>query len=327
MADSSELPVSLKQIDAAGAVENTWPLGGKNTFRIGRSTDNYIALPYSWVSRKHAMIQVEQNDVYSIIDLGSANGTSVNNKRILTPTHLQSGDIIAIGNTNIIFFQKSSPALQKDQDEEDPENQTVAFIQKEIVTILVCDIAEYTRLSEKIGDNLISKLLRAWTGKVTAIVRKNNGIVDKFIGDAVLAIWKSGPDLKQTVNQALMTALEISEYTRSIGYKIPEVPWELKIHAALNTGEAIIGNMGVDGQRDFTVIGNVVNIAFRLESLTSKAGVDILISGDAIDILEEAKIHFTSKKYAVRGKEGEVQTYGCTFNQLRDYLVDNYQPS
>ena len=82
-----------------------------------------------------------------------------------------------------------------------------------------------------------------------------------------------------------------------------------------------MGNMGVDGHRDFTVIGNVVNVAFRLESLTSKANLDLLIGEDAARMLAGIDQNFIQKRYQIRGKEEQLLTYGCSFEDLRKYLA------
>ncbi len=316
----SEPPASLKLIDNQEGVVQTWKLEGQPTFRLGRAPNCNINLPYSWVSRQHAMIQVEENGVHNIIDLGSSNGTFVNNTRIFTPTALRTGDIIRIGKTELLFVQKNILKDQSPSEPEDFNDRTVAFVQKERVTILVCDIVEFTRLSEIIGDQLISKLLRSWTDQLNTIIRKNKGIVDKFIGDAVLAMWTSPLTPEESTTLALQTVLEVSDFTEKLGKKLLEIPWELKIRAALNTGEAVVGNMGVDGQRDFTVIGNVVNVAFRLESLTKKAGLELIMGEDAANTLCEADKYFVTKKYEIRGKEEQILTYGSSFDQLRHYL-------
>ncbi|MHB8223394.1 MAG: adenylate/guanylate cyclase domain-containing protein, partial [Desulfurivibrionaceae bacterium] len=190
-----------------------------------------------------------------------------------------------------------------------------------IITILICDIHDYTRLSETMGDQWVSQLLQHWTGRVSKLVNKHNGIVDKFIGDAVMALW-AGPNLQANVHQALKTAIAINTFTSTLGKKIPDLPWPLQIGAALNTGEAMMGNLAQNG--NYTVVGDVVNVAFRLESMTSRQeDLDIVMGGDAAMHLLDPETFFKKYSFRVKGKQEEVEAYGCSFSRLSTYLGQN----
>ena len=315
---------TLNLIDDKGGVTKSIPLIGATTFRIGRAESNDMPLSYSWVSRQHAMVQIETNGAYNIIDLGSSNGTFVNGKRIYTPVRLRSGDMIKIGRTPLVFLQEDEEITIAVLSEDDPDEKTVAFVNKVTVTVLICDIHGFTHLSEEIGDSRISDLLQIWSPMVSDIVRNHDGIVDKFLGDAVMAMWTEGQDVGRNILQALKTALEISKATGNLNEKIPDLPAKLEIGAAINTGEAVMGNMGVDGQRDFTVVGDSVNVAFRLESLTDTAGgIDLIMGEETAAHLSDVENHFTARKYDIKGKEEEIQTYNCSFAQLKHYLALN----
>jgi adenylate cyclase len=236
----------------AGGEENTWPLAGKSTYRVERGEGSDILLPYSWVSRQHAMIQMEANFSHNIVDLGSANGTFVNGRRVYTPTRLSSNDHVKIGKSELVFLQEKLVAAQSGDETRATGDETVAFLQKNQVTILVCDIRQFTPLSEEVGADTVSQFLALWTKKVDGIVQKNGGQVDKFIVDAVLAVWPDGGDFA-AVAMALFSALEITILTCKLGQSVPGISRELKIGAALNSGEAVMGNIGLDGQRDFTI--------------------------------------------------------------------------
>jgi len=200
---------------------------------------------------------------------------------------------------------------------------TVAFVQKQIITILICDIHDFTRLSETMGDQWISQLLQHWTGRVSKLVDKHNGIVDKFIGDAVMAVW-AGPNLRDNIHQALKTAIAINLFTSTLGKKVPDLPWSLQIGAALNTGEAMMGNLAQDGQSNYTVVGDVVNVAFRLEKLTNKQeNLDLVMGFDAAAHLLEPEIFFKKYSFKVKGKQEAIEAYGCSFSQLSTYLRQN----
>ncbi|MEA2084087.1 MAG: adenylate/guanylate cyclase domain-containing protein [Thermodesulfobacteriota bacterium] len=311
----------MQLLNDKGSAAKVWELSGKTTFRVGRGSANDITLAYSWVSRQHAMIQIEENGTHNVINPGSANGTFVNGKQIFTPTRLRNGDLLGIGKTKLVFFQDEVEVAEKTDDLDDLDEMTVAFLQKEIVTILICDIRNFTRLSEEIGDHMISKLLTYWTNMAGDLVRKHDVIVDKFIGDAVMAMWTGGPNLRYNIRQALKTALDIENFTREINRKVKQIPWELRIGAAINTGEAVVGNIGVDGQRDFTVVGDTVNVAFRLEDMTTQFDLDILVGSEAASHLKNIGDYFIEKKMFLKGKETGIKAFGCSFKELQKYLA------
>ena len=312
----------LTLINEQGSEVERWDFIGKTTYRLGRSDGNDIVLPFSWVSRKHAMVQVEENGVHNLIDLGSANGTTVNGRRIYTPTPLQTGDMVGVGKTQLVFMQDQSSLGGQTIDEvELADNQTVAFVEKEIVTVLLCDIHGFTHLSEQLGARNISKLLQQWSDKVTELVRTHGGIVDKFIGDAVMAMWVGGNDQRSAILSAMQAALAIKDATAIIGEKWPETPLKLEIGSALNTGEAVLGNMGGSGRRDHTVVGDMVNVAFRLEGMTSREdGIDLVVGCETASYLDEIDVYFTARTFLLKGKETPTEAFVCSFPQLSEYL-------
>jgi adenylate cyclase len=313
----------LDTIDALDAPETSghrWLLAEGTTYTLGRVANTDIVLPYSWVSRKHAMIQREENGRFNLLDLGSSNGTFLNGRKIHTPVTLQNGDCIGIGSTRLLFHQETTPARPAPPTGPDLDEMTVAFVQKQIITILICDIHDFTKLSETMGDQWVSQLLQHWTGGVSKLVNKHNGIVDKFIGDAVMALW-AGANLRDNIQQALKTAIAVNLFTSNLAKKIPDLPWPLQIGAALNTGEAMLGNLAQDGQNNYTVVGDVVNVAFRLENMTSRQDdLDLVMGCDAAVHLLEPEVFFKKYSFRVKGKQEAVEAYGCSFAQLSTYL-------
>jgi adenylate cyclase len=311
---------TLALLDGAGGQQHDWQLDTKATYTIGREKGNDILLPFSWVSRKHAMIQVESNGRHNLIDLGSANGTMANGRRVLTPTRLHHGDRIGIGKSVLVFRQTGEEEPSATVYGEAAER-TVAFVEQETVTILICDIHDYTPLSELLGAHKVSALLQSWTAGVSQIVTRHEGMVDKFIGDAVMALWAGGSGPAHAIRQALRTALAIAAFTHGLKKTVPELPWPLKIGAALNTGLAMVGNIGVDGKRDFTVVGDVVNVAFRLESQTdAKKNLDLIMGEEAAAYLADLSPYFTPHRFTVKGKSEPIQTVGGSFKNLDAYL-------
>ncbi|MBU0681792.1 MAG: adenylate/guanylate cyclase domain-containing protein [Proteobacteria bacterium] len=293
-----------------------WDLRGKSTFRIGRHPENDFILQESWISRRHAMIQQESNQHYHIIDLGSANGTFVNGSRIVTPTPMHTGDIIALGKTELIFNHQSAPKLNHTS-LQNLGDETIAFVNKKLVTILVCDIHRYTELSEAVGNEPISKLLLDWNKKATQIIRKYDGQVDKFIGDAVLAFWLQ--DDKDHLEKVLSAAMDINQITAILGEKL-HFPWPLTTGAAINSGMIMLGNLGADGSRDFTMVGDAVNVAFRLESQTEAHTKEVILGQSTYEQLRQHHDIFTPQTFVLKGKNDKVQGYTTTFIKLATAL-------
>lgn len=319
---------SLTLINAQGGEVECWPLTGKSTYHLGRGSSNDIVLPFSWVSRKHAMVQVEENGTHNLIDLGSANGTIVNGRRVYTPTALRSGDMVGIGKTRLVFLQQETAGADGGEVEAElDEGLTVAFAEKETVTVLLCDIHGFTHLSEELGDQGVSKLLRLWSDSVSCLVQRHGGMVDKFIGDAVMAMWIGGADQRGAILSAMQAALNIERATSDLGRKWSGAPLNLAIGAALNTGEAVLGNMGGGGRRDYTVIGDMVNVTFRLEGLTSREeNVDLIVGSTTAAHLDDIATCFTSRSFSLKGKEAPTRAFVCSFKQLRSYLAKYAAP-
>jgi len=220
----------------------------------------------------------------------------------------------------LTFFDEdeaAAPTLFEDESEK-----TVAFLEKEQVTILICDIRNFTSLSERIGDSRISAIIKAWSREVARIVESHHGRIDKFIGDAVMALWP-GESLRKNVHLAMVCAVEINKATIRLGEEQGNLPEPLGVCAAVNTGEAILGNIGVDGQRDFTAVGDAVNVAFRLEGQAGGSGRDILVGGGAAAAIdsETGPMYFQTGQYALKGKAQPVAAMGTDFDRLSSYLA------
>ena len=147
------------------------------------------------------------------------------------------------------------------------------------ITLLFSDIRGFTTLSEKTDPEQLVTLLNEYLSPMTEIVMNNKGTLDKFIGDAVMAIY--GAPVNQE-NQALLacrSAVEMIEKLKEINTEWTKnnLP-NIDIGIGINTGEAVVGNMGADIRFDYTAIGDTVNLAARLEGQTKFYGTNIIIS-------------------------------------------------
>jgi class 3 adenylate cyclase len=146
--------------------------------------------------------------------------------------------------------------------------------ERRVCTFLFTDVRGFTSLSEKLEPEEVTDIMnKALTVQVDC-VQKNGGMVDKFIGDACMAIFNAPLDLDNHEELAVKTAIEMQKAIEELN---KELPHEIAIGVGVNTGEAVIANVGSDTRFDYSAIGDAVNTAARLESATKEVGVDILI--------------------------------------------------
>ena len=146
--------------------------------------------------------------------------------------------------------------------------------EKRYATFLFTDVRGFTNLSERLKPEEVTEIMNKALTVQVECVQKNGGMVDKFIGDACMAIFSAPMDLENHEEKAVKTAIEMQEAIKELN---KELSHEIAIGVGVNTGEAVIGNMGSSTRFDYSAIGDAVNTAARLESATKEAGVDILI--------------------------------------------------
>ena len=170
-------------------------------------------------------------------------------------------------------------------------------------TFLFTDVRGFTNLSEKLEPEEVTDIMnKALTVQVECI-QAHGGMVDKFIGDACMAIFNSPLDLDEHEQRAVACAQDMRTAIKALQKELPE---PVAIGIGVNTGEAVIGNMGSDTRFDYSAIGDAVNTAARLESATKEAGVDILIGERTAKKIPTAVLHDTIK---VKGKAKALKVY------------------
>jgi len=172
--------------------------------------------------------------------------------------------------------------------------------EKKEATFLFTDVRGFTSLSEKLKPEEVTAIMNKALTIQSDAVQKHGGMVDKYIGDAMMAIFNAPIDLDDHRSAAIQTAIEIKENMKKANLGID-------IGIGINTGEAVIGNMGSDTRFDYSAIGDCVNTAARLESATKEVGEDILIGySTAIDCKFRLKL---LKPIKVKGKSQELSIF------------------
>jgi adenylate cyclase len=155
------------------------------------------------------------------------------------------------------------------------------------LTVFFSDIKQFAGISEQLTANAVVHLLNNYFGAVANVIHEHRGIIDKYIGDAVMAFWvppfSTGDD---HASDACRAALAQQQAITALRTRIPEITGmrrnapEIVIRMGIATGEAVVGTIGSDAARSYTVIGDTVNLASRLESINKVYGTLILISDE-----------------------------------------------
>ena len=147
------------------------------------------------------------------------------------------------------------------------------------LTVLFSDIAGFTSISEELDPEELVRLLNEYFNAMTELIFTYKGTVDKFIGDAIMAIWGAPVDLDNHALQACLAALEMQSQLDVLRRKWQsEGKAQIKIRCGVNTGLMVVGNIGGEARFDYTVIGDSVNLASRLEGACKHYGARIAIS-------------------------------------------------
>jgi class 3 adenylate cyclase len=261
----------------------TVPIEG--TCAIGRAASNQLRLDDDHVSRHHAVIRTTEADGCWIFDLGSANGTYVDQRRI-NSRRLGNGDTIGIGPYLLVLHSAGASGRPAGVDLRD----TVPEVRSVPAWLLVIDIERSTDISRRLGPLEMERVYGEWLARCKTIVQDTGGIVDKLLGDGLLAFWPAGERAAGEVAQALLA------------FKRFRFGTALPFRMVLHRGTAFSGGEIASGM--YRLFGVDVNFAFRMETLAKALGEQCLLSETARQALG---LHIETKpagSHALPGLEG-----------------------
>jgi adenylate cyclase len=182
--------------------------------------------------------------------------------------------------------------------------------EKREISILFSDIRGFTSLSEKLSPEDLVQVLNEYLNPMTEIVLEERGTLDKYIGDAVMAIYNAPLDVAEHANHACRTALKMMAKLDKINQSFNKRGIQaIDIGVGINTGDAVVGNMGAAMRFDYTAIGDNVNLASRLEGLNKMYGTHIIVS-ESTKLLSGSDLPFREiDLVAVKGKQQPVPIY------------------
>lgn len=182
--------------------------------------------------------------------------------------------------------------------------------EKKNLTMFFSDIEGFTTISESMGPEELVEFLNEYLSIMTKIIFKYNGMVDKYEGDAIMAVFGAPVELKEHALMSCYAALEYQEELTKLRAKwIEQGLPDIKARIGINTGEVVVGNMGSQDRFDYTVIGDQVNLASRLEGANKQYGTYIMISQATYEYVKDDIEVRELDNIKVKGKNKPVGVY------------------
>ena len=175
--------------------------------------------------------------------------------------------------------------------------------QRRRVTVFFADIAGFTTLAERFPAEETARILHTVLNAFSEVIIAHHGVIDKYIGDCIMAFWGAPLATPADELNACRAALHCQEVLARVnaGFRAEGLP-EIAIRIGIHTGDAIVGNLGSDRLFDYTVVGDTVNLASRLESANKQFQTPILVSGDTLAATGDAFLRRDLGEIAVKGK-------------------------
>ena len=176
------------------------------------------------------------------------------------------------------------------------------------VTLLFSDIRGFTTLSESRTPQEVVSLLNRYFSRQVEVIFRNGGALDKFIGDCIMAIWGAPLDDAKHAEHAIQCALEMSDTLDAFRKDLADPNGDFDVGIGIHSGPAVVGLIGSEQRREYTAIGDTVNLASRIEGLT-KGVARILVSEDTMRLCPDAFDFVPCGLYKVKGRTQEVALY------------------
>jgi adenylate cyclase len=182
--------------------------------------------------------------------------------------------------------------------------------ERRILSIFFSDLESFTSISEGLDPEALTNLLNIYLTAMTDIIHEEGGTVDKYEGDAIIAFWNAPLDQPDHATRCVRAALRCQTKLAEMRPALREsLGRDLKMRIGVNTGYAVVGNMGSHSRFDYTMIGDAVNLAARLEGINKQFGMYILISQSTMEQMAGAFPVREVSRVAVVGRKEPVVVY------------------
>lgn len=206
------------------------------------------------------------------------------------------------------MFNQYVPQAHIERMLEDPEAYQFSGDSQEL-TVLFADIRSFTTISEHLSAADLKSMLNQYFTPITKIIFDNDGTIDKYVGDMVMAFWGAPIEDEQHARNGILAAIAMQKMTQKISADfISRGLPEIKIGVGLNSGVMNVGDMGSSYRRAYTVLGDAVNLGSRLESITKYYGADILVGERTAELCPDILFAFVDR-IQVKGKDDPIAVY------------------
>ena len=261
---------------------------------LGRIAANMIVLESPKVSRRHALIHLQNIGEPWLIDFGSSNGTFLNKRRIHQPIRLSDGDQITIGDQVFKFRQ---PLVISDEYKTAVTQRTLREIENIPCWLLVADIRSFTPLSRSMQSEDLDVFVGAWIFTCKEIIENRHGFINKYLGDGFLAYWPAAATSPEEM-VAVISALKELKQKGGPDFRF-----------VVHFGPIAIGGIASMGEE--SLMGSELNLIFRLEKLAGSLGISCGMSETAHTKLGELVPTRSLGEFELKGFEGK-----CAFFAL-----------
>lgn len=263
------------------------------TCSIGRHPTNTLALASSEVSRRHAIIQAQGDAEFWLVDLGSANGTYVNGRRLSQAVRLRNGDVIRIADVELEFATEILSAMH-------PAGKavmasTMIRIDQAECWLMVADIEGSTKLAQSMAPEEYPRLTGTWFKECRQIIDDCGGHMSKYLGDGFFCYWQGGEGSHIRVRQAIAKLREAQSKT------------SLPFRVVLHHGNTVLGS--VPTMRELNLHGPEVNFVFRIEKIAPMLGQRMMFSEKAVIQMQATDEVMLAGESAVDGYSGLFKFY------------------
>lgn len=255
---------------------------------LGRGPENTVPLANDHVSRKHAIIQVQGKAEFWLVDLGSANGTYVNDRRVSRPLALKDGDVIDMAGSRIEFRSESLGAYGNY--DASSMGSTILRVTRRECWLMVADIVGSTRMAQELPPEEVPLLTGGWFKTCRELIEEHGGQMNKYLGDGFFCYWEDSLDARQRILQAMQGLARLQAEATP--------PFRVVLHRGLT----VLGSVPTVSALDLH--GPAVNFVFRMEKLAAGWGEIRLFSEAAME---------TFAVSALAGYESEVDGYDGIF--------------
>jgi adenylate cyclase len=235
---------------------------------FGRSRSSAIVIPSDKASRNHATIHLQDNGEFWLIDLGSVNGTFLNDSRVSRPLRLKDGDRIVIAEIGFKFRQSAHPGI----DVTSESLLTIAEVRSENRWLMLADIEGFTPLSQKLEATELATVVGMWVRSGREIIARSGGTINKYMGDGYFVCWPSRPETPARLAAAIQEFQALRETT------------EPKFRIILHHGNISFGGLAANYGEE-SLMGPEVNFIFRSEKVAGELGVSFCFSAAAQALL------------------------------------------